>query len=92
MSALRLVCNCMEWWGDWWKDPNPFVIGPTIETQTDWLPIAPVTIYVMTHDAMEAAQLLRLAADRLEREPALLLPVELAREPRDPTPGDDTPF
>ena len=91
MSALRLECSCLEWWGDRWADSSPFSIDPTIQPDT-YLPNAPVTIYVLTDNATEAAQLLRLAADRLEREPALLLPVELAREPRDPTPGEEVPF
>lgn len=81
MSALEIVCTCREWWGEQWADSNPFAILTVIQPDTHGLPNAPVTIYVMTDNAMEAAQLLRLAADRLEREPALLLPLELEREP-----------
>ena len=86
MSALEIECTCREWWGPQWADSNPFAIGTVIQTDTHGLPNAPVTIYVMTDNAMEAAQLLRLAADRLEREPALLVPLELEREPLRYTP------
>ncbi len=81
MSALEITCTCREWWGDRWADSRPFVVDTAVQPNTHGLPNAPVTIYVLTHNAMEAAQLLRLAADHLEREPGLLLPLELEREP-----------
>ena len=81
MSALEIECTCREWWGEQWADSNPFALLTSIQPDTHGLPNAPVTIYVMTDNAMEAAQLLRLAADRLEREPSLLLAIEIEREP-----------
>lgn len=89
MKALQIECTCREWWGEQWADSRPFVIDALIQSDTHGLPNAPVTIYVMTDNAMEAAQLLRLAADRLEREPALLLPLELEREPLRCTPNSE---
>lgn len=80
MSALQIECTSRAWWGTQWADSWPFAISTTIQTDTTGLPNAPVTIYVMTPDPMEAAQLLRLAADRLEREPALLTQLERATE------------
>lgn len=89
MSALQIECTCREWWGPQWADSSPFAICPTIQADTHGLPNAPVTVYMLTHNAMEAAQLLRLAADRLEREPALLVPLELERESLD---SEGVPF
>lgn len=89
MSALEIECTCREWWGEQWADSNPFAICPTVQADTHRLPNAPVTVYVLTHNAMEAAQLLRLAADRLEREPGLLVPLEIEREPLD---SEGVPF
>ena len=80
MSALVIECTCREWWSEQWADSSPFAILTAIQPDTQGLPNAPVTIYVLTDNAMEAAQLLRIAADRLEREPSLLLPIELERD------------
>ena len=71
LPPVQIECTCREWWGPQWADSRPYVIDarPVRDPQ---VPNAPVTIYVLTHDALEAAQLLRLAADKLEREPELL--------------------
>ena len=90
MSALVIECTCREWWGEQWADSAPFALFTTMQPDAHGLPNAPVTIYVLTDNAMEAAQLLRLAADRLEREPSLLMPIELEREPLRYRPGDFT--
>lgn len=80
MKALQIECTTREWWGEQWADSSPYAICTAIRPYTNELPNAPVTIYVVTDNAMEAAQLLRLAADRLEREPALLIPLELKND------------
>ena len=90
MSALVIECTCREWWGEQWADSSPFAILTAIQPDTQGLPNAPVTIYVLTDNAMEAAQLLRLAADRLQREPSLLVPIHLEREPLRYRPNDFT--
>ena len=90
MSALVIECTCREWWGEQWADSSPFAILAAIQPDTQGLPNAPVTIYVLTDNAMEAAQLLRLAADRLQHEPGLLVPIELEREPLRYRPNDFT--
>ena len=47
-------------------------------------------MYVLTPDALEAAQLLRLLAAKLEREPQLLAPLnEPGNTPGNPAPVDD---
>ena len=54
------------------------------------LPNAPVCVYVLTPDPLEAAQLLRLLAAKLEREPQLLKPLsEPGNTPGNPAPVDD---
>ena len=80
MRTLVIECTCREWWNEQWADSAPFALFTTIQPDAHGLPNAPVTIYVLTDNAMEAAQLLRIAADRLEREPSLLLPIELERD------------
>ena len=71
MTALQIECTCREWWGDRWADSRPYGIDARPVAHSS-LPNAPVTVYVVTRNAMEAAQLLRLAADALEREPEVL--------------------
>ena len=73
MNALQIECTSAEWWGDCWADRWPHAIVPSIASSDD-LPNAPVTIYVLTSDAAHAAKLLRLAADALERNPAMCAP------------------
>ena len=90
MSALVIECTCREWWGGQWADSAPFLLFTTMQPDTHGLPNAPVTIYVLTDNAMEAAQLLRLAADRLQHEPGLLVPIELEREQLRYRPNDFT--
>jgi hypothetical protein len=81
MKALQMEVTCREWWGEErWADSRPFVIGTVIQDDTSGLPNAPVCIYVMTADPMEAAQLLRLAADHLERNHSLLDQLERERD------------
>ena len=74
-DALQIECSSRAWWGECWGDSWPFAITTTIQTDTHGLPNAPVSIFVMTTNPLEAVQLLRLAADRLEREPALLVQI-----------------
>ena len=79
-DALQIECSSRVWRGKCWGDSWPFAITTSIQAETHWLPNAPVSIFVMTPDPLEAAQLLRLAADRLEREPALLIQLEHATQ------------
>ena len=53
------------------------------------LPNAPVSVYVLTPDPLEAAQLLRLLAAKLEREPQLLKPLNEPGSACNPAPADD---
>ncbi|MDO9277679.1 MAG: hypothetical protein Q7U05_03840 [Polaromonas sp.] len=75
MKAIQLEVTCREWWGKCWSDSRPFVVDATL-SDAQALPNAPVCIYVRTKNAEEAVQLLRLAADALEREPELLKQLE----------------
>ena len=95
MRAVQIECSCREWWGENWKDSLPYSIDACTVTSDHGLPNAPVTIYVMTPDHLEAAQLLRIAAARLERDPTLLMLLnEPGSSPNNPTlPGsEECPF
>ena len=49
-----------------------------------------LSVYVLTPDPLEAAQLLRLLAAKLEREPQLLAPLnEPGNSPNNPAPVDN---
>ncbi len=68
MTALQIECTCRKWWGRHWPHSQPYVLSAQ-PTSGDYLPNAPVTIHLLTRNMAEAALLLRLAADALEREP-----------------------
>lgn len=89
MRVIEIQCQSFEWWGEQWRSPMPYEFDA--QTVGDHgLPIAPVTAYVMTPDPLEAAQLLRLLAAKLEREPRLLQPLnEPGNSPNNPAPLDD---
>lgn len=71
MKALQIECSTADWWGDRWAGEWPHSIEVSIAPDTHGLPNAPVTIYLLTADAKDAARLLRLAADMLERSPEI---------------------
>jgi len=79
MKALQIECSSFEWWGDCWYSPEPYSFDFSA-LPDHGLPNAPVTVYLLTPDPMEAAQLLRILAAKLEREPELLDALQ---------PGDD---
>ena len=90
MKAIEIVCSSYEWWGDkFWKSSTPY----RFDAQTipdNQLPNAPVTVFLVTPDPLHAAQLLRLLAAKLEREPQLLAPLnEPGISPNNPAPVDD---
>ena len=68
MKALQIECHSAAWRGEQWLSRWPHEVETRVMDDTHGLPNAPVTIYVMTPDAKEAAKLLRLAADSLDRE------------------------
>jgi hypothetical protein len=72
MKAVQIECTSYEWWGDAWKSAAPYSIDASTVLDGHHLPNAPVSIFVLTPDPLEAAQLLRLVAARLEQHPALL--------------------
>ena len=89
MKAVELVCSSYEWWGDRWGSAMPYSIDACTIPDGHQLPNAPVSIYVLTPDPMEAAQLLRLLAAKLEREPQLLKPLNEPGSAFNPAPADD---
>ena len=85
MTAIEIECHSFEWWGDQWSSPLPYSLGFATLHDSHGLPNAPVRIHVLTPDPLEAAQLLRLAAAKLEREPHLLAPLnEPGSSPNNP--------
>lgn len=62
MKAIELVCGSFEWWGDRWNSAMPYSIDACTIPDGHQLPNAPVSVYVLTPDPLEAAQLLRLLA------------------------------
>ncbi|WP_287879057.1 hypothetical protein [Acidovorax sp.] len=90
MKAIEIQCSSYEWWGPQWVGPMPYQFDAQTVQDTSYLPGEPVTVYVMTRDHLEAAQLLRLLAAKLEREPQLLAPLsEPGNSPNNPAPVDD---
>ena len=90
MKAIELVCSSFEWWGDRWNSAMPYSIDACTIPDGHQLPNAPVSVYVLTPDPLEAAQLLRLLAAKLEREPKLLKPLnEPGNSPNNPAPLDN---
>lgn len=89
MKAIQIECSSYEWWGDCWNSAMPYDFAEsTIEGSHD-LPNAPVTVFVLTPDPLEAAQMLRLLAARLEREPQILAPLNEPGSAGNPAPADE---
>ena len=90
MKAIQIECSNYEWWGDRWGSAMPYSLDACTIPDGHQLPNAPVTVYVLTPDPLEAAQLLRLLAAKLEREPMLLKPLnEPGNSPNNPAPVDN---
>ena len=89
MKAIQFECSSYEWWGNRWNSSTPYTIDSCKIPDGHCLPNAPVTVYVMTPDPLEAAQLLRLLAAKLEREPYQLQALELDAWANRYTPPDD---
>ena len=90
MKAIEIVCSSYEWWGDRWNSAMPYSFDACTVPDGHQLPNAPVSVYVLTPDPLEAAQLLRLLAAKLEREPQLLATLnEPGNSPNNPLPLDD---
>ena len=90
MKAIEIVCSNYEWWGPRWSSAMPYSFDACTIPDGHQLPNAPVCVYVLTPDPLEAAQLLRLLAAKLEREPQLLKPLsEPGNTPGNPAPVDD---
>ena len=90
MKAIQIECSNYEWWGDRWGSAMPYSLDACTIPDGHQLPNAPISVYVMTPDPLEAAQLLRLLAAKLEREPQLLKPLnEPGNCPNTPEPVDD---
>lgn len=90
MKAIQIECSNYEWWGDRWGSAMPYSLDACTIPGGHQLPNAPVTVYVLTPDPLEAAQLLRLLAAKLEREPQLLKPLnEPGNSPNNPAPLDN---
>ena len=90
MKAIEIVCSSYEWWGDRWNSAMPYSIDACTIPDGHQLPNAPVSVYVLTPDPLEAAQLLRLLAAKLEREPQLLKPLQPDAQALRYTPPDDS--
>ena len=90
MKAIQIECSNYEWWGDRWGSAMPYSLDACTIPDGHQLPNAPISVYVMTPDPLEAAQLLRLLAAKLEREPKLLKPLnEPGNSPNNPAPLDN---
>ena len=88
MKAIEIVGSSFEWGR--WNSAMPYSIDACTIPDGHQLPNAPVSVYVLTPDPLEAAQLLRLLAAKLEREPQLLAPLsEPGNSPDNPAPVDD---
>ena len=96
MKAIEIVCSSFEWWGDRWNSAMPYSFDACTIPDGHQLPNAPVTVYVLTPDPLEAAQLLRLLAAKLEREHQLLAPLSEPGSAGNPAHSgygpDDVPF
>lgn len=75
MKGVEIVCSSYEWWGDRWNSSQPYTFDASTVPDGHNLPNAPVTVSILTPCPLEAAQLLRLLAAKLEREPHLLAPL-----------------
>ena len=89
MKAIEFECSSREWWSDRWNESKPYSIDSCTIPGGHCLPNAPVTVYVLTPDPLEAAQLLRLLADTLESEPRLLQPLQADAQALRYTPPSD---
>ena len=90
MKAIQIECSNYEWWGDRWGSAMPYSLDACTIPDGHQLPNAPVSVYVLTPDPLEAAQLLRLLAAKLEREPRLLAPLnEPGNTASNPAEADD---
>lgn len=97
MKAIEIVCSSYEWWGNRWQDANPYSFDFRTIHDSHGLANAPIVLTLLNPDPLETAQLLRILADKLEREPQLLAPLnEPGSNPENPLPGgygpDDCPF
>ena len=93
MNSIEVVCSSYEWWGDRWGSAAPYAFDVCTRPFEHGLPNAPVTVYVLTPDPLEAAQLLRLLAAKLEREPQLLQPLQADAQALQYAPDDgEVPF
>ena len=54
MKAIEIVCSSFEWWGDRWNSAMPYSIDACTIPDGHQLPNAPVSVYVLTPDALEA--------------------------------------
>ena len=88
MKAIQFECSSREWWGDRWNDPTPYTLDACTIPDGHCLPNAPVSVYVLTPDPIEAAQLLRLLAAKLESEHQLLKPLQANAQALRYTPDD----
>ena len=88
MKAIQIECSSYEWWGDRWNSSTPYTFDACAIPDDHCLPNAPVTVYVLTPDPIEAAQLLRLLAAKLESEPRLLEPLQADAQALRYTPDD----
>lgn len=89
MNAIQIECSSYEWWGDCWSSAAPYSFDAMDIGSAHQLPNAPVTVFVVTPDPLEAAQLLRLLAAKLEKEPQLLAPLnEPGNSANNPAPLD----
>ena len=88
MKAIEFECSSREWWGDHWNGSTPYSLDSCTIPDGHCLPNAPVTVYVLTPDPMEAAQLLRLLAVKLESESRLLQPLQAEAQALRYTPDD----
>ncbi len=89
MKAIEIECTSYEWWVDCWNSSAPYAFDACTIPEGHQLPNAPVTVYVLTPDPIEAAQLLRLLAAKLEREPQLLAPLNEPGTVNNPAEADD---
>ena len=87
-KVLEIECQSKAYWGEYWNDKFPFSIDARA-TACYEVPNAPVTVYVLTGDHLDAVRLLRLAADKLEREGPELIALTVVQ---DTVHCDSSPF
>ena len=88
MKAIQFECSSYEWWGNRWNSSIPYTIDTCTIPDVHYLPNAPVTVYGLTPDPLEVAQLLRLLSAKLESEPQLLKPLQADAQAPRYTPDD----